>query len=190
MLATLIRSFICSFRGATEIQSLTTFTFLCRSWHPVQMKTTPGQHWQLLSCGHFLLQSTSWSSLVSRWRAPGRITRGKGSSMHTITFLASTSGGHTPRCTLWKNTANQCKPTQCALFCTVASVSHTPNPHDCMQAQLNLRKAVLTLSAAWNLFLQCAGCALQRRADWWVERVCTLHTAHHPECTQAVPRLG
>ena len=107
--------------------------------------------------------------------------------MHTRTFLASTCG-HTPRCTLWKNTANQCKPTQCALFCTVASVSHTPNPHDCMQAQPNLRKAVLTLSAAWNLFLQCAGCALQRRGDWWVERVCTVHTAHHPECTQAVPR--
>ena len=26
------------------------------------------------------------------------------------------------------------------------------------------------------------------KADWWVERVCTVHTAHHPECTQAVPR--
>ena len=107
--------------------------------------------------------------------------------MHTITFLASTCG-HTPRCTLWKNTANQCKPTQCALFCTVASVSHTPNPHDCMQAQPNLRKAVLTLSAAWNLFLQRAGCALQRRADWWVERVCTAHCTPprvYPSCTQA-----
>ena len=108
MLATSIRSFFYPFRGATEIQLLTTFTFfLCRSWHPVQMKTTPGQHWPLLSCSHFLLQSTSWSSLVSRWRAPGRITRGKGSCAHD----------NFSRFHLWTHTSmhsveEHCKPVQ------------------------------------------------------------------------------
>ena len=107
--------------------------------------------------------------------------------MHTITFLASTSGGHTPRCTLWKNTAEVQTHTMRVILHSSERLSH-PQSTRLHASATEPEKSCTYLVSSLEPLRECAGCALQRRADWWVERVFTVHTAHHPECTQAVPR--
>ena len=105
--------------------------------------------------------------------------------MHTITFLASPCG-HTPRCTLWKNTAKVQTHTMCVILHSSQRLSH-PQSTRLHASATEPEKSCTYLVSSLEPLPECAGCALQRRLVGR-EGVHCAHCTVYPECTQAVPR--
>ena len=149
----------------------------------MQMKTTPGQHWPLLSCGHFLFNILIIAGITMK------STRAYYPWEGELHAHKNFSPFHTFRCTLWKNTAKVQTHTMCVILHSSERLSH-PQSTRLHASATEPEKSCTYLVSSLEPFPSVCRLCTSEKADWWVERVCTVHTAHHPECTQAVPRLG